>query len=266
MADQANATPTGGLKIITGSFYRMGTRSLGEAYSILGYKVHHGLDDIRGNPWTVMEHAAEAKWPRNGYGRPPMTREEWDIAWKSFDAVTDLATPYTVDLAKVYPEAKVVIVQRDFDSWWPSFKTSCLDPVFSTRTAILSTIATYLLGIRSIQAMKKTHFGFFDADSLSEIEAHARASYDRHFQEMREAIPPERRLEYKMGSGWEPLCEFLGHPVPDVPFPRTNTRKEHEVQMESNLKNRYLSVLQGVTPWILAIATATSAAYYVRSR
>lgn len=26
----------------------------------------------------------------------------------------------------------------------------------------------------------------------------------------------------KMGDGWEPLCEFLGKPVPDEPFPWVN--------------------------------------------
>ena len=26
----------------------------------------------------------------------------------------------------------------------------------------------------------------------------------------------------ELGQGWEPLCEFLGLPVPDEPFPRVN--------------------------------------------
>lgn len=35
--------------------------------------------------------------------------------------------------------------------------------------------------------------------------------------------PSERLLEHRLGSGWEPLCEFLGKPVPEgVPFPRVN--------------------------------------------
>jgi hypothetical protein len=31
---------------------------------------------------------------------------------------------------------------------------------------------------------------------------------------------------YEIKQGWEPLCEFLEVPVPDIPFPRTNDRKE----------------------------------------
>ena len=27
------------------------------------------------------------------------------------------------------------------------------------------------------------------------------------------------------GEGWEKLCEFLGKPIPDVPFPRKRVKK-----------------------------------------
>ena len=43
-----------------------------------------------------------------------------------------------------------------------------------------------------------------------------------HYAFVRRITPKERLLEYKLGSGWEPLCEFLGKSVPDVPFPRIN--------------------------------------------
>lgn len=36
-------------------------------------------------------------------------------------------------------------------------------------------------------------------------------------------MPAENLLEYKMGEGWGPLCEFLEVPVPEgKKFPRTN--------------------------------------------
>ena len=38
----------------------------------------------------------------------------------------------------------------------------------------------------------------------------------------KELVPPERLLLYRLGSGWGPLCEFLGDKVPDGPFPRGN--------------------------------------------
>lgn len=36
------------------------------------------------------------------------------------------------------------------------------------------------------------------------------------------SVPPERLLEWKASDGWEPLCKFLGVPVPSTPFPRVN--------------------------------------------
>lgn len=39
---------------------------------------------------------------------------------------------------------------------------------------------------------------------------------------MREAGKGKKFLEYKTGSGWGPLCEFLGLPVPDTDYPRSD--------------------------------------------
>lgn len=40
---------------------------------------------------------------------------------------------------------------------------------------------------------------------------------------MRALVPPENLLEYRMGEGWQPLCDFLGAPVPEgQKFPHTN--------------------------------------------
>ena len=35
-------------------------------------------------------------------------------------------------------------------------------------------------------------------------------------------VPKERLLEMDLQDGWEPLCKFLGKPIPDEPFPRSN--------------------------------------------
>ncbi len=35
-------------------------------------------------------------------------------------------------------------------------------------------------------------------------------------------MPADRLLEFEVSQGWKPLCDFLGRPVPDEPFPRLN--------------------------------------------
>ena len=48
----------------------------------------------------------------------------------------------------------------------------------------------------------------------------------RRNQKVIDALPPERLLVYTPKEGWEPLCSFLGVPVPAEPFPRINSRDE----------------------------------------
>ena len=50
--------------------------------------------------------------------------------------------------------------------------------------------------------------------------------FRRHNEEVLATIPAERLLVYQAGQGWEPLCEFLGVPVPMEPYPFENSRAE----------------------------------------
>ena len=50
--------------------------------------------------------------------------------------------------------------------------------------------------------------------------------FRQHTEAVKAAIPPERLLIYEVGEGWEPLCKFLGVPVPAEPYPSENSREE----------------------------------------
>jgi hypothetical protein len=52
--------------------------------------------------------------------------------------------------------------------------------------------------------------------------AKARIQYLEHYEHIRKIVPRENLLEMELGDGWEPLCNFLGVPVPKVPYPRSN--------------------------------------------
>jgi hypothetical protein len=237
-----------GLKVIHAGFFRTATKSMAEAYRILGYKTHHGLDDMRGNPWAGLEQAAEATWPtaRGARPRAPFEREDWDALWGAWDISTDLASPFAAQLIEAYLEAKVVVVQRDFETWWPSFKSELVDPLFPHMGWALFFLARNLLGYRAADAMHKTLFGMFNATTKQEIEDHARETYDEYYRRVRILVPAERRLEYKMGSGWEPLCAFLGKEVPDVPFPRVNDRQSHKADMKVSREKGIQNIMKVV--------------------
>jgi hypothetical protein len=50
--------------------------------------------------------------------------------------------------------------------------------------------------------------------------------FRRRNQAVIDALPPERLLVFSPKEGWQPLCAFLGVPVPESPFPRVNSRDE----------------------------------------
>ena len=56
--------------------------------------------------------------------------------------------------------------------------------------------------------------------------AHAIAVFDAYEAEVRARVPPDRLLVFRAADGWEPLCRFLGKPVPATPYPCTSDRQE----------------------------------------
>ena len=40
--------------------------------------------------------------------------------------------------------------------------------------------------------------------------------YRAHNAAVKALVPKEKLLVYKIGDGWEPLCKFLGKPVPGI--------------------------------------------------
>ncbi|KAJ1326890.1 Sulfotransferase domain-containing protein [Microdochium nivale] len=239
-----------GLQIIHASLFRMGTMSMATAYRTLGYSVHHGLlENMTDAPWALLERAAEATYPALLTSSSPSTtppkhiRTDWDAIWGDrYDVATDLSCPFTHELAAAYPDAKIVIVQRGFDQWWPSFASQMRDTALPMpQAAVASHVLWYFLRCRAGFAVRKMLAGMFDlpagvgGGAAQLDEACARRCYDEYFRRLRDEIAPERRLEFDPGrDGWGPLCGFLGVPVPkgedgeEVEFPFVNTRASHK--------------------------------------
>ncbi len=60
-----------------------------------------------------------------------------------------------------------------------------------------------------------------------EDRAFAIEAFNRHNEQVRRDIPADRLLVYEIRQGWEPLCAFLGLPVPEgKPFPHLNDAAE----------------------------------------
>ena len=60
---------------------------------------------------------------------------------------------------------------------------------------------------------------------------------------VRATIPPERLLEFEVAQGWEPLCDFLELPVPDVEFPNVNDTEAVQGIIAAIMENGFQAVL-----------------------
>lgn len=58
-----------------------------------------------------------------------------------------------------------------------------------------------------------------DKDAICKI-------FNEHVEYVKNKVPADRLLVLELGAGWEPLCAFLGKPVPDMPYPTPNSAEE----------------------------------------
>jgi hypothetical protein len=62
-------------------------------------------------------------------------------------------------------------------------------------------------------------------DGRFEDRDYAMRVFQEHIDEVQRFVPAGQLLVYHVKDGWEPLCEFVGVPAPDGPFPHINDRK-----------------------------------------
>lgn len=255
MADADAPQPRSHLPVIHAGLYRTGTASMAQAYRMLGLRAHHGHDMIdNAGEWVLWEEAAEATWPDvpDARPRPRWSRADWDRITGPYDVITDIGCLFAEELIRLYPEARVVIVERDVNRWLPSFETGVTQTVFGWFGTFMGRFILPLSGTRIMPAMRKTLLGGFGARDAAELRARAPQVYAEYYGRIRALVPPERRLEYRLGDGWEPLCAFLEKPVPDAPFPRVNEAADHRAKNNAYYARQARRVIQKAKPWVLA--------------
>jgi hypothetical protein len=176
-------------KIFCVGFQKTGTTSMAAALELLGYRTA----SIFGRDWPLDEL-------RRGY-----VARGLELA-RSWDAVQDMPWPLMYrELDQAFPGAKFVLTWRETDRWLASIVGH-----FGANPAVLQQLT-------------------YGADAPFPVghEARYREVYDRHNDAVRAYFRdrPGDLLEMNLsrGEGWAPLCAFLGRPVPDADFPRSNS-------------------------------------------
>ncbi|KAH8660600.1 hypothetical protein BX600DRAFT_467917 [Xylariales sp. PMI_506] len=264
MTDEDNHGPP---SIIVAALMRSGTLSMARAFEVLGMRAHHGLTLAEGGivasdpTYAALERASDAKWPASSSspgapGAPtqpqPLTRADWDAVFGNYDVITDLGSYFAEELVSAYPGAKVVVVERNFDNWYASYDGQIISPLMSPAALTILPALTRITGLRSPVTMQRILRGFFgDATTAQQMRDRARDVHARYYERIRELVPAERRLEFSHSMGWEPLCAFLGKPVPDGPFPRVNEAAEHTARQMDSMKDLGWVLWGVMKPYVL---------------
>ena len=188
---------------------RTGTTSLAEAMSILGYTVLH--DDTGMMTTDLYKDFYD--------GRIDEDELNQKIGERGFNC-SFMYTNYR--WAARQEDVKVVLNTRDPEKWVDSWLA-----VADGYDILSSRPFRWIKSVRdSLPVMEEAFMeiptggnpaGYLDRETLL-------AGYQIHTQNVVKAVPPERLLIYNVKQGWEPLCDFLELPVPDVPFPHINDR------------------------------------------
>lgn len=86
--------------------------------------------------------------------------------------------------------------------------------------------------------------------------------FNKHVEEVKANVPADQLLVYEVKEGWEPLCQFLGVPVPPEPFPHVNDTREFQGHI------RRMQYFVYGTPIVLAVVVflVVYAIYWVLTR
>jgi hypothetical protein len=194
------------LKVIGAGLGRTGTMSLKFAIEHIGFGPCYHMIDV----WASMPESLRL-WEAAARGEA-----DWGAILSGYAATVDYpGCTFWRELVAKYPDAKVILSRRDPDSWFDSVNTTIFGP-YSRQ------------GIAAMGAQT-----FFDGTVLADFDPSRmddRAYMTDFFVRWNAAViaevPAERLLVFEARQGWQPLCEFLGVPIPEVPYPRVNSRED----------------------------------------
>lgn len=207
------------LKVIGVGFGRTGTHSLKLALEKLGYSKCYHMEEL------IMHHPHKISYWEDAR----LDKEiNWEELFEGYQAAVDFpANAHYKKYLEIYPDAKFILTVRDPESWYNSFNNTIIKQSKPSLSQILSMSLKMMYDKKTRERLKvfkfngqylKTWFpnGFED-------KAGAIDHFNNWNEEVRKTIPKDQLLEFDSRDGWKPLCDFLGKPVPDEPYPRSNT-------------------------------------------
>lgn len=196
------------LRVIGAGVGRTGTHSLKLAITRLGFGPCHHMEEVAKN-MPVQLPLWQAALAGNA---------DWRAIYDGYNSAVDWPTArFFRELNAAYPEAKFILGYRDPESWADSFGETIYKLISETEDPP-EHLRPWLNMCTEVIRQTGIPMGA-NRNSLA-------AAFSAHVAAVKDTIPAERLLVYQAKEGWEPLCAFLGVPVPKEPFLHTNNRSE----------------------------------------
>jgi hypothetical protein len=215
------------MKVIGAGVGRTGTLSLKAALERLGFgPCFHGRH--------VLDHPDRLQlWRAAAAGQPV----DWRVLFAGYEATVDWpGAAFWRQLAGAFPDAKVILTVRDPAGWYASVHNTIFR-MFGGGPAD-PRVARARREVPGLDVFTEFHRrmiwdGFF-AGRFADRD-HAMAAYEGHNAAVARELPAERLLVIPPGAGWEPVCGFLGVPVPDEPYPHLNDPDAFWARVEARI-------------------------------
>ena len=202
------------LEVIGAGLGRTGTLSLKAALEEVGFAKCYHMTEVLARPGHAQV------WDDAARGEPV----DWEALFQGYRATVDWpGCNFYREFLRLYPRAKVILTVRDPGRWYDSARQT----IYYVRHAFPGWVTPFVPRMRHLMRMldRLIWDGMFGG--RFEERPHAIEVFNRHSEEVRRSVPPDRLLVYEVKEGWGPLCSFLGVPVPeDKPFPHLNDAEE----------------------------------------
>ena len=209
------------LQVIGSGVGRTGTHSLKLALEQLGFGPCYHMEELFRHPEQLVYFQKAEKGEE----------VDWDELFKGYVSAVDYPVArYYKQLITAYPQAKIIHTTRDAEAWY----NSAIETIFWATKPSFGRIFKMMIRMPFSSAVRKRFPVLkYDGELIDNIfgkNLKDKQEIIRRFNAINEEtlnfIPKDRSLVYEVKTGWEPLCNFLNVPIPDTPFPRSNTRDD----------------------------------------
>ncbi|KAI0108866.1 hypothetical protein GGR51DRAFT_513390 [Nemania sp. FL0031] len=255
-------------KVIVLSRSRVGTFSLYQALGMLGYKAYHMAEVVTSGltHMNLFEEALRCKYL--GAGKP-YGKAEFDKWFADYDAIVEIPQFFTEEFIQFYPNARFILTERSLESWTRSMNNTAIGMFTATRSFPLS-------AIRKVDSFVEAFCSLHNA--LETVTYHGKTCQDAEGVKASERdtmqlaaiakakAPKDRLLVVRLedGFGWEQICPFLGHPIPETRYPRGNAPQEFKKMGDEILVPRIVRAgLMAVSAVVIPMLSI-GAWYYVK--